>query len=358
MRMITTILSERGEPFAVLSFLDNEASCSIEASVFCTPCNGSKWRFGVHALRLAFSGQAREIVVGHIGLLPVAWALRMLSLTDSYAITLHGIEAWCRLSWITRIAARRANYIVATTTYTAREFCFFNGVEMVRSIIIPLAAERRPPSAQRTVPLGGLKLLVVSRLSPEDRYKGFDTLLHAVRLALDSGLNLTLDIVGDGGDRARLENLARFLGIRKSVSFYGSLPDDQLGQIYRDSHVFVMPSKKEGFGIVFLEAMAAGLPCIGGNHGGTPEVIEQGVSGFLVEYGDANKLVFYFQALAESAELYDTMSGAARYRATETLGFDSMAQSWRELIDRLEASRNGKPDAVGSSRPFPAPGPS
>ena len=174
--------------------------------------------------------------------------------------------------------------------------------------------------------------MTVSRLSAADRYKGFECLLESVRLGLDCGLPLRLQIVGSGDDLEHLRDVVNSLGIQDVIRFRGALTDAELEEVYSESHVFVMPSKKEGFGIVYLEAMAAGLPCIAANHGGVPEVIEHGETGFLVEYGDAEQIVFYLQALLESSELYDSLSRRARRRAREDLGFAAMAESWSEVF--------------------------
>jgi len=128
-----------------------------------------------------------------------------------------------------------------------------------------------------------------------------------------------------------LEGVARALEVQDEVQFRGFVPDTDLREAFGQSHVFILPSKKEGFGIVFLEAMSSGLPCIGANHGGTPEVIIHGESGFLIEYDDVDSLVFLLRALKESPALFSKMSQAARHRA-EILGFDAMAKSWRSLL--------------------------
>jgi phosphatidyl-myo-inositol dimannoside synthase len=353
MRMLTRILADRGEPFAVLSLLDDDDHRPAEAAAYSVVCGGSKWRFCVDAFRLALRGMGREIIVGHVGLLPVAWVLGRMNLikgyAGGYAVVLHGIEAWRRHSWMTRIAARRASRIVATTFYTAREFCFLNDLDIARCSVIPLAADDCDPMRRRHAPTGELKLLSVSRMTTADRYKGIDTLLHSVRLGLDSGLALSVDLVGAGNDKARLENVARTLNICDAVRFRGAMPDEEVRRLYREAHVFVMPSKKEGFGIVFLEAMTAGLPCIGANHGGTPEVIDHGETGFLIEYGDAEQLVIYLRAIAESPELYYSLSRAARRRATGIMSFHAMYESWSGLIDALRPPGNIVTDASGSS---------
>lgn len=340
MRMIVRILEERGGAFHVLSLLDGDCSRPAELESRCTVCRGSKFRFLVQAIRLGFQRKGDAVIIGHPGLLPVAWLLLMLRLCSKYAVVLHGIEAWKRLPLAHRIAARNADTIIATTQYTAREFCFLNGVDPSRCVVAPLASESHRGGPHRAPPTGGVRLLTVSRLSTADRYKGFDSLLRAVRLAADACLHCTLDIVGDGSDLDRLAKICNGLGVNETVRFHGAVSDEQLSELYRTCHIFAMPSKKEGFGIVFLEAMAAGLPCIGGNHGGTPEVIEHGESGFLVEYGDAEQILQYVRALADSPSLYSAMSQSAQRRANEVLTFENMASSWRGILQNLGDGRS------------------
>ena len=336
MRMVCRILADRGEEFATLALLDEPNHRPGDASFSTTCCSGSKWSFCVEAFRLATKGAARTCIVGHIAFLPLVWVLRQVKLIHRYAIVLHGLEAWYRLSWISRSVARKADVIIATTHYTGREFCFHNGLNANNCVVIPLACNFCASAIRRAGLRSELRVLTVTRLSVADAYKGIDTLLRAVRAASDAGVKLTLDVVGSGNDKERLEDLARSLGVHTFVRFRGSAPDEELEQLLAESDVFAMPSKKEGFGIVFLEAMAAGLPCIGANHGGTPEVIVHGESGFLIEYGDADQLAFYLRALSQSPGLREAMARAAYRRATETLSFDVMARSWNHLIERLE----------------------
>ncbi len=295
-------------------------------------CGGSKLRYCFQALRLAMRGKARRVIVGHVALLPVAWILRLARFTQEYTLVLHGIEAWQRLGWMQRIAARGAKSIIATTAYTAREFCYFNRIDQRRCVVIPLAGDIQVHKSNRSAPQRDLQLVTVSRLTMSDRYKGFDCLLKSVRLGLDCGLPLKLQIVGTGDDLERLREVANSLGIQDAIRFRGALTDAELEQVYSESHVFVMPSKKEGFGIVYLEAMAAGLPCIAANHGGVPEVVAHGEAGFLVEYGDADQIVFYLRTLLESPELYDSLSQGARRSAGEDHGVAAMADSWAKVF--------------------------
>ena len=107
-----------------------------------------------------------------------------------------------------------------------------------------------------------------------------------------------------------------------------------MASLFRECHVFAMPSKKEGFGIVYVEAMLAGMPCIGANHGGTPEVIEHCESGFLIEYHDVSQFVFYLGCLVEIPGLYESMSAKARVRA-EYFSYQTLEKTWNNYLDRF-----------------------
>jgi phosphatidylinositol alpha-1,6-mannosyltransferase len=349
MKMLVTIMGMSADPPNIVTLLDRESDLPIGVSggsVRC--CEGAKWRFCLEVLRLVKSGRIHTAIVGHVALLPVAWLFWRLGWIQNYAVVLHGMEAWQRLPWVSRIAARNAAVVIATTHYTAREFCFHNDLAHVKHVVIPLACTirglQRPQRMARQ-----LRLLTVTRLSSFDVYKGVDTILLAVRRGRELGLNLSLEVIGDGDDRERLEGMSRVLDIRDAVRFRGSVSDVLLQEALRESHVFVLPSKKEGFGIAFLEAMASGLPCIGGNHGGVPEVIEHSESGFLIEYGDVEHMVFLLRALMESDALISEVSREARRRA-ETFGFDAMAQSWQSLLRSLQAQQPAADGRVGAGR--------
>jgi phosphatidyl-myo-inositol dimannoside synthase len=333
MRMIANILVSENRQLNVISFLDRDSDRPNHTERFTVRCSGgSKWKLCTEAFRLSRVGAARTTIVGHVSLLPLAYSLRKIGLIDRYFLVLHGIEAWRRLPWMCRVAARNATAVIATTRYTAREFCFHNGIADAKCNVIPLGCAFRLPIIRRQSPVRQLNILTVTRLAASEAYKGVETILLSVREARHAGLDVKLNLVGSGDDKSRLEKLAFFWNIHDAVRFRGSVSDAELEQLFRDSHIFVLPSKNEGFGIAFLEAMAAGLPCIGANHGGTPEVIEHGETGFLIEHGDVAQLIFYWRVLMDSAPLYEEMSQAARRRATQTLSCDAMARAWICLI--------------------------
>jgi len=140
-------------------------------------------------------------------------------------------------------------------------------------------------------------LLTVARLDPGERYKGYDTVIRALPALTGQFAGVRYLLVGAGADRSRVERLAGELGVSESVTFCGFVEDDQLAAYYRLADVFVMPSKGEGFGIVFLESMACGTPVVGGNQDGTRDALVDGALGCLVDPDDAGALALSLGAL-------------------------------------------------------------
>lgn len=124
--------------------------------------------------------------------------------------------------------------------------------------------------------------LVVSRLHPDDAYKGVDLVIEA------AGGRWPVVVAGDGPDRARLEGIAKARG--GDVRFVGRVDDVTLQGLFAGARAFVLPSAGEGFGLVYLEAMAHGLPCVAARAGGAPEVVVDGLTGVVVPPRDGEAL--------------------------------------------------------------------
>jgi phosphatidylinositol alpha-1,6-mannosyltransferase len=121
-------------------------------------------------------------------------------------------------------------------------------------------------------------------------------------------------VAGDGTDRGRLEALAKELGVESRVRFTGQVQDDQLASLYHTSDLFVLPSTGEGFGIVFLEAMFYAKCCIGARAGATPEVIEDGETGVLVDLEQPDGLADAISSLLGDEERRKRMGAAGQQR--------------------------------------------
>jgi phosphatidylinositol alpha-1,6-mannosyltransferase len=297
---------------------------------------GNKLGYAARCLELCLRDK-HFVIVGHISLAPVACALKCLGLITGYIVVLHGIEAWQRLSIFGRQSCRWADGIVSTTAYTARQFQIVNDFVIRNVFIIPLAAPShtsvigggRPSSRPYTIS-------TIGRIDSTERYKGQEELIRASAVLVGMGVDLRLNIIGTGDDLQRLKLCASEYGHASWANFCGLVSDQELDTLLGDSDVFCLPSKKEGFGIVFLEAMRFSLPCIGGNHGGTPEVIEDGQQGFLVEYGDVQTLVLRLLDLYRSPELAREMGVKARLRFDERYNTNLMLARWIKMLNWLQ----------------------
>ena len=169
-------------------------------------------------------------------------------------------------------------------------------------------------------------VLGVSRLVPR---KGFDVLIDAVA-RLDQPVHLAL--AGSGRDRARLARRAGKAGLGDRFHLLGRVPDEDLAAVYGAADVFAMCCRErwggleaEGFGIVFLEAAACGLPAVAGRSGGAGEAVEDGVTGFVVDPLDAGAVAGALTRLLEDPALRASMGIAARTRAETSFAYDGLA---------------------------------
>lgn len=171
--------------------------------------------------------------------------------------------------------------------------------------------------------------LFVGRLAAN---KGLLTLLDAWR-AMPA--EATLLVVGEGHLRGVLEARARALGLAGRVRLLGALPLAELQQAYAACDVFVLPSEYEAFGIVLLEAMAAGKPCVAARAGGMPEVVEHERTGLLVPYGDAAALAEALRQVLRDPKLAAALGQAGRRRVHERFTWDAIVRRTEALYGTL-----------------------
>jgi glycosyltransferase involved in cell wall biosynthesis len=196
----------------------------------------------------------------------------------------HGIEVWRGLAAAERKALLRADAVLTVSEYTRDEILSRNALSLEKIKLIPPSLDpywsADSESGSVVVPP---VILTVTRMAKDEDYKGVDSVIKSLPAVVAQVGAVDYRIVGRGDDVPRLQALAEKLDVSKYVTFVGELSADALRREYRSCSLFVMPSEREGFGIVFLEAMAYAKAVIGGDHGGTPSIIKNGDTGLLVK---------------------------------------------------------------------------
>ncbi|MEJ1971696.1 MAG: glycosyltransferase family 4 protein [Lacunisphaera sp.] len=251
-------------------------------------CDRNKRRFISETVRLG--RQADRLVCAHLHQLPVAWFARLFNRRLRYYLVAHGIEVWRPYSRLERRALLGAHRILCVSEYTRRQMLrFCPALRPERLVVVPNTLDPHfAPELNDQVSLAPFalpRILTVGRLASDDAYKGFDTLIEAMPLLRRDHPTARLRVVGKGDDLPRLQALAQRIGAGGSIDFLGPISDEALRAEYAACDLFALPSRKEGFGLVYLEAMIYGKPCLGARAGGTPEVITSAV-GELVDYGN------------------------------------------------------------------------
>ncbi len=251
-----------------------------------------------------------------------------------YLIPLYGIEVWRPLKWDRRRALAHATVLFAISAHTrerARPFVpGLNGAP-----VLPLALEDRRPEGAVDAPLLGRLgrgfFLIVGRMDPRERYKGHDQLLEALVRVPDA----RLVVAGDGDDRHRLEAKAAALGISDRVLFTGFTSEATLMELYRRCAAFAMPSRGEGFGLVYLEAMRAGKPVLAARDSAAEEIVVDGATGLLVNPDDREELRGALGRLLDYPGEAKRMGEAGFERWRKELGLERFRERLRPLLEKL-----------------------
>lgn len=235
---------------------------------------------------LAISRGVDHLICGHVAQLPVAWLAARLNPGLRYSLVAHGIEVWRPFSLFERQALLGAHRVFCVSDYTRRELLTHCALPPGRAVVLPNALDPAFTIA-RGQPLATCQpvILSVGRLNYTDRYKGFQNLIEAMPAVRAEIPDAVLRIVGRGDDLPRLIKIRDALGMTQAVEFLGYVPDERLKEEFRTCRLFALPSRKEGFGLVYVEAMAHSRPCLAARAGGATEVISP-ESGVLVEHGD------------------------------------------------------------------------
>jgi phosphatidyl-myo-inositol dimannoside synthase len=303
----------------------------------------SKAKFVYAYLKHLLTENPDIILFGHVSLSPLALLTPASAQGRKCCVITYGIEVWREFSRAEKKALQKAEAVLAISDYTRHEVIQRGELAPARVKLFPCALDPfwtayEQAAAQEAMPP---MLLTVSRLTTGDAYKGVDSVIESLPGVIREFGALDYRVVGSGDDLPRLRALAERLGVADSITFTGGLSDEALQECYRGCSLFVMPSEGEGFGIVFLEAMAYEKAVIGGAHAGTPSVVADGETGLLVERSDIKGLTAAILQILRDEQLRRRLGSAGKQRLLDRFVFERFEENLDNLLTNCLSSRPG-----------------
>ena len=269
---------------------------------------GNKWRF-VSAAIAAASGSFDLVICGHINLLPLATLLNV-KLRAPLALMVYGIDVWDSPLAFARYWLRGVDAIWSISAITRDRMNQWARLPEARYTLLPNAihvsrygmAPRRADLIARHGLEDARVIMTLARLPSLERYKGVDEVIEAMPKLIRDIPGLKYLVAGDGDDRPRLIQKTQALGVSDSVVFTGMVNEADKADYFRLADAFVMPGRGEGFGFVFLEALACGVPVVGSRIDGSREALRDGELGELADPTEPATIpVCILRALAKPA---------------------------------------------------------
>ncbi len=274
-----------------------------------------------------------------------------------YWVVGHGLEVWNLPPSAMGRALRRANRVIAVSHYTRDRLLREQPLDPGQVGVLPNTFDPEQfqlgPKPDYLLQRYGLQpdqpvILTITRLGKSATYKGYEQILRSLVALRRDFPTIRYILGGKGDDRPRIEALIAELGIAEQVTLAGFIADEELADHYRLCDVFAMPSKGEGFGIVYLEALACGKPTLAGNQDGAVDPLERGALGCLIDPDDLSELQASLRQLLQGTYpnplLYQPE--ALRQAVMERYAFGQ----FRDKLARLLAGEGIRPEAIAPSQ--------
>jgi phosphatidylinositol alpha-1,6-mannosyltransferase len=297
-RALYEIEKESGRPdFKLFSLHDNDEDSSANKYFSNTSFKG----FDEHRSKFVYKSirtgiKCDVVVLSHINLLLVGFVIKVFSPKTRLILIAHGIEVWKTFPTWKKYIMKKCDLILPVSKFTMDTMIKLNTFpenqfRILNNCLDPfLPAPLDEEKEERLLNRYGLTkdnviLMTLTRLSIKEKYKGHDNVLYALQKLISTNKNIRYLLVGkyDEAEKRRLDKLIAELELGHVVVFAGFIPDEEIAAHYNLADIYIMPSKKEGFGIVFIEALYYGKPVIAGNKDGSVDALCNGRFGLLVD---------------------------------------------------------------------------
>jgi asparagine synthase (glutamine-hydrolysing) len=305
---------------------------------------GSKINFVIRSVLAAAS--ADTVIVGHLNLAPIGVLIRKMYPNVRIILITHGIEVWQPLAGQKKQILLDADQILSVSKFTKDKLIDIQGLPADKIRIFPNTIDpyfKVPQSFQvnkeirRAYSFGAADpvLFTLSRLSGREKYKGYDLVIQCLPELKKQFPQIRYIIAGkyDNEEKARLDALISSLQLESNVFLTGYLAEKSLLEYYQAADLFIMPSRKEGFGIVFLEALICGLPVIGGNQDGSVDALRNGELGILVDPTNMQEIIDGItEVLIHKDNYTDEYRRAMQQKTLGYFGFPAYKKRLQEIL--------------------------
>lgn len=306
-------------------------------------CGSNRLKFLWRTLVACLLRKPDLILVDHVYLSSVPYLLRSL-FSIPYIVCCHGRELEFELSHLRRKALMSAAERFTNSEYTAELVARkFPGLSTqvcllgIDELALPPVAKTDlltilPDSSRRARKISRQMILFVGRLDSAERYKGTEELIRALPFVLARVPKAQLVIVGEGADADRLREVAHHCKVESAVLFTGFCASEHLSGLYRQCRLFAMPSRGEGFGIVYAEAMRFGKPCVASTADAAREVVSDGETGVLIDPDDIKTLADTLCKLLTHPTLSHRLGREGKKRYDRLFQYSKFAERFQEAL--------------------------
>ena len=328
-RLMAKVLGERTDPVTGIAFSDPQPSSDLGVSF--RTARGSRTRYVLEVNRAIPTHT--HFVYDCLGM---SRAHQWLPIPHRPSLAyVHGIEVWTGTAHSKQVAAApRMTHLLSNSLHT-RDRAAELDPRFARAEVCWLATESDDPPASTPRTGGPPRVTIVGRVVP-NRYKGHDELFRAWPAVLAAVPDAVLTVAGTGPALPQVRKLAAELGLPENqVEFRGFVPEAVMPQLWAETTVFAMPSRGEGFGLVYIEAMRHSVPVIGSVHDAAPEVNLDGVTGYNVDLTRpsqlADRLIHLLRNRDEASRL-----GANGFRRWQTaFRYSAFRSRFEPILNRF-----------------------
>ncbi len=286
--------------------------------------------------------KADVVILSHVNLLPVGYLIKIASPKTKLILIAHGIEVWEPFNLREKRMIPKCDHILCVSEYTRKVLEKINKIpkeklQVLNNCLDPFLEEPiQSNKDENLLAKYGFKkddiiLMTLTRLASTESYKGYDKVLEAIPILLKTNPGIKYLIVGnyDAKEKKRLDHKISELGVEPYVAFSGFVPDEELAAHFNLADIYIMPSWKEGFGIVFIEAMFYNKPVIAGNKDGSVDALLNGKLGLLVNPENLEEITTAINTVINNKEQYLP----DHKLLMENFGYEGYREKWREVLE-------------------------